>query len=627
MLNRRATAKALLERWATKRSKEVQLKEARNLAAAPKASGVVQSDRPTAEVQECWKLFVGKASERAQQKLTAPGIKALGVLNAAVRSLDAEMLHVAIQQAAKAGVPTIHHRVALAQDLHSALDDLMASIRTPEEAALQRSTDRAKHYVPDADTRVQVAKSMLEAFRSKDMVSLSHAFVECAQMTVRNTGPFGSWCYGNGWYSISDGGPGKWIYREKCDNGYSPEGVLVLHDEWYEGELVCAVYSIAIGNIRLRYNSKDVTMEGKFWRTRKSKQRSHRRKPYETVANKGGGPDRIAAAAAIITSELACAFIQRVCGMIEDGHVEVNKLKDGLHLAYHWTSERNFPAILSGGLKVPGQESGVEHTTDEGYYGRGIYMSPLLDQYKMYGAGAEQCLLCLCLPGRQFPAKYPQHFGIDLVTGFDSHVSDDDTDGPKGSQWIMFSSDQILPVFLSDQRTRYGCDLIASNLIEQIVRDGKVLLLMKHKLKLKLLLKDVLRAFGKDPFKIARRWPRLLMHYLRLEQGRRVAKVRTRIMKGRRRITRQMRTAEEWEAWRLWRECERHTEQADQQRQRRSKGQQKAQKARRLQDQSATHRPTRKRNRKWEKIAKAEGRDVKMIEPLYTSSSESHQAQ
>jgi len=45
-------------------------------------------------------------------------------------------------------------------------------------------------------------------------------------------------------------------------------------------------------------------------------------------------------------------------------------------LAFHGTTAANIESISTRGLLVPGSAAGVKHITDNGYYGKGIYLSP-----------------------------------------------------------------------------------------------------------------------------------------------------------------------------------------------------------------------------------------------------------
>lgn len=163
----------------------------------------------------------------------------------------------------------------------------------------------------------------------------------------------------------------------------------------------------------------------------------------------------------IVNYDLAVAFLRRMRAMLAEGGPRRAKLD----VVYHWTPEQNFVSIERGNLQVPGRAADVFHQTDEGYYGKGIYTSPRATAYTMYGKGAKRCILCLCLAGRQYPAQ--KAMGRALQKGYDSHTNGDSRDGVQGSQWVFFSSDQLLPLFLLDTATPdlQRCERVARRLI------------------------------------------------------------------------------------------------------------------------------------------------------------------
>jgi len=161
----------------------------------------------------------------------------------------------------------------------------------------------------------------------------------------------------------------------------------------------------------------------------------------QVAGNTLGGPRPVC------SSSSAASFVRRMRRMLSEG----GAARAAVSIVYHWTPRSNFQPIDNRNLQVPGAATGVEHQTDEGYYGRGIYTSPDINIYRGYGGDADRAFLCLCLPGRQFPALYPEHMGADLQPGYDSHISGDDNDGPAGTQWVLFSSDQLLALFLVDE--------------------------------------------------------------------------------------------------------------------------------------------------------------------------------
>ena len=109
-------------------------------------------------------------------------------------------------------------------------------------------------------------------------------------------------------------------------------------------------------------------------------------------------------------------------------------------VVFHWTNASRIIGIEDKGFKIL-------QLRDKGFYGCGIYASEEYDSFKEYG---DRGLICLCLPGRRFPATFPQHEGADLADGFDSHVSADDKDGLPGDQIVIFDQKQIIPLYVVD---------------------------------------------------------------------------------------------------------------------------------------------------------------------------------
>lgn len=153
------------------------------------------------------------------------------------------------------------------------------------------------------------------------------------------------------------------------------------------------------------------------------------------------------APAPVCTAASATALASRMRRFYSEGGPDRAKIS----IVYHWTGRKNFRSIDERNLQVPGAASKVQHATDEGYYGKGIYTSPEFSMYKGYGDDS-RAFVCLALPGRQFPALFPDHLGAPLEPGYDSHISGDDNDGPRGTQWVFFSADQLLSLFLVDEK-------------------------------------------------------------------------------------------------------------------------------------------------------------------------------
>ena len=99
---------------------------------------------------------------------------------------------------------------------------------------------------------------------------------------------------------------------------------------------------------------------------------------------------------------------------------------------YHWTPQHLFDPIIKHGLQVP-DGTIIKHTTDTGYYGRGIYMSPDPNYAQSYGKGATLFFVTLALPGLQYIATRASH-GQPLMTGYDSHISKDRNE----MEWVFF---------------------------------------------------------------------------------------------------------------------------------------------------------------------------------------------
>lgn len=66
----------------------------------------------------------------------------------------------------------------------------------------------------------------------------------------------------------------------------------------------------------------------------------------------------------------------------------------------------------------------VGHTTDNGYYGKGIYTSPYVNYARGYGdMNCDKVFVCLSLPGKRWPSEYPQDSGKPCRLGYDSHYN------------------------------------------------------------------------------------------------------------------------------------------------------------------------------------------------------------
>jgi len=108
-------------------------------------------------------------------------------------------------------------------------------------------------------------------------------------------------------------------------------------------------------------------------------------------------------------------------------------------LAFHGTRDKkNIEGICEKGLLVPGTGN-VKHATDKGYYGRGIYLSPLMQTSLRYASGSNCLFVCSVLMGKSFKAS-TRIMGGWLQDGYDSHLC--------GGEWIVFDCAQVLPCYL-----------------------------------------------------------------------------------------------------------------------------------------------------------------------------------
>eukprot|EP01084_Bolivina_argentea_P206018 351832_1 len=158
-------------------------------------------------------------------------------------------------------------------------------------------------------------------------------------------------------------------------------------------------------------------------------------------------------------------FIVKYFTMCEEIGIKLSYPK----IVYHWTKSSNFAPISKTGLKVPDGNI-IQHQTDTGYYGRGIYTSPDPKYAQGYGHGANKLFVCLSLPGRQYKASYPQMLGKPLMDGYDSHISKDRNE----MEWVFFNSHQLLLCYLvtldfleakAKQQMDYVCQFLESKFL------------------------------------------------------------------------------------------------------------------------------------------------------------------
>jgi aprataxin and PNK-like factor len=141
----------------------------------------------------------------------------------------------------------------------------------------------------------------------------------------------------------------------------------------------------------------------------------------------------------VLKPELVAAFETRWNGMTQK--IGANLTKPCI--AYHGTAETNINSILEKGLLVPGKGDGktVQHATDSGWWGGGIYLSPDSSLSIGYCRGGKKLLICSVIMGRRFNVTERMD-GADLKENYDSHVA------CNGTEWVLFEPSQVLPCYL-----------------------------------------------------------------------------------------------------------------------------------------------------------------------------------
>jgi len=115
-------------------------------------------------------------------------------------------------------------------------------------------------------------------------------------------------------------------------------------------------------------------------------------------------------------------------------------------IAFHGTQIHRVDSIKQHGLVVPGQKLGssgqvLDHRTDRGYYGSGIYLSPNLSMAFSYANRIlSSTFVCLVLRGRVGRCHF--NLGCDRQVGVDSHCD------PSGNEWVIFNSAAVLPCYI-----------------------------------------------------------------------------------------------------------------------------------------------------------------------------------
>ncbi|KAL6055331.1 YtxH domain-containing protein [Balamuthia mandrillaris] len=181
---------------------------------------------------------------------------------------------------------------------------------------------------------------------------------------------------------------------------------------------------------------------------------------------------------------LACNYLLIFIFHSSSFHVSFVSLTLQTNPQVHGTRSNLIPSIVTKGLLVPGGSSGVGHTTDSGWYGKGIYLSPNPDVSLGYTHGGRM-LVCSVLVFYFFTllASLSLSLSLSLLSmfshslsvlliffllftktntikmgkvykctarcdgagcrpGYDSHES------PCGQEYVLFSAAQVLPCYL-----------------------------------------------------------------------------------------------------------------------------------------------------------------------------------
>lgn len=88
-------------------------------------------------------------------------------------------------------------------------------------------------------------------------------------------------------------------------------------------------------------------------------------------------------------------------------------------VCFHGTLEKNVQPIIEKGLLVPDGKT-VVHSTDTGYWGKGIYVSPNPGLSVGYCRGGKSLFICSVVMGKKFKCTQMIN-GQPLKPGYDSH--------------------------------------------------------------------------------------------------------------------------------------------------------------------------------------------------------------
>eukprot|EP01095_Lingulamoeba_sp_RSL-Kostka_P000321 TRINITY_DN1048_c2_g1_i2.p1 TRINITY_DN1048_c2_g1~~TRINITY_DN1048_c2_g1_i2.p1 ORF type:complete len:434 (-),score=142.54 TRINITY_DN1048_c2_g1_i2:83-1384(-) len=117
-------------------------------------------------------------------------------------------------------------------------------------------------------------------------------------------------------------------------------------------------------------------------------------------------------------------------------------------MAFHGSKSSLIQSIMNIGLVIPGigDGKGIPHSTDSGWYGNGIYLTPDFKRARAYG---NRVLVCSVLLGRMYRcSSFIELSGKEGVKpGYDSH-REASFNLFYGREYVVFDPAQVLPCYL-----------------------------------------------------------------------------------------------------------------------------------------------------------------------------------
>lgn len=159
----------------------------------------------------------------------------------------------------------------------------------------------------------------------------------------------------------------------------------------------------------------------------------------------------------VVNYDLAVSFLERHARELSRSG---RRRQAALGIVYHGTQGGNYRRIMEANLKVPDGQS-VLHANDDGYYGRGIYTSPLYAVAQSYAHGGP-VFVCLSLPGKM--ANVGRCDGRPCKPGHDSHSGNND------QEHVFFDSSQLLPCFIAEAASLDAANAAALSAVKLIQR-------------------------------------------------------------------------------------------------------------------------------------------------------------